>query len=1826
MSKIFQTQFQEILKRVRENDVKLKKIDLKEIILDSSMLNEFEVAFHENAEVGNIVWGNIPSDQKSKDIVVRIEKKIIQNNIDYRYYPSDYIHGLFSSHVYNNIEIDAPITVIIGNRTENLIDWKVNKIFLDKESGYYSAIYINDKKHYLVLAHRGTTFEWEDLSKEDSPAVTDLKGILGDKIVAQQAYAFSATNYTIDLARETGYSFSTTGHSLGAWLAELSTYFANKDLGYREAKVITFDSPGSGDTYEMFKSNIINYETEFNTKNLDITTYLSIPNIVNTCNKHVGRVYHIHPHFNSPEISGLLQSIAEHTNNVEYLKVFQAVFSHMLDSILQTFDPETGIPSHYSKVFDWPYLERTDKNKNLIDFLPSNYNIAAKTLGYLGKDQALMNIIFLFNDLIMGNVDASQYLAFLEKTSSPTFDVRDDLNDYEVFFLKYFAHYDVKKETHLEALPNLSRKDSLDSYLLDLKHYGLGITELNLLESNVLNLQIKEFISGYEIDEYSIRSKDNNIDKLRDFVKRIISVAPELRKTLNIASKQFIETGAIVSFASNLPGRVNYFIERVESSQIEEYLKEKNIAFVSGLGGVGKSGLVTEYCYHQLNQGKSIRWFEADSVEKLEQQFRKFAEVLEISTDSRTPQDIKEDLVKRLIKVKDKEFIFIFNDIDDKGVWLIVKDYIAGLPNNFKFILTTRDSNLAQEHNHINLNEFTKEQARSYLGEALKRRKITEEEVENIIKVVSLLPYRLNKVVGYLQEEKLVSVTQYLEKYRGVRATNKANYGIEPESELLFRNLNEKCKGGVEILKYVMYLEPSSIPVELLKRLYSRNEENFSKDLSTLGALSLIEVMPRGDDIKIHKISQNESSMYLQGIYSDNDTWKEEVFLKVVLGIITNFPIVSNVPDNTWDQARYYISHIKELLKHVEQFNTPLDVLTAINSRLGHYYLNIEIDYRVSAEYFKKALITQKIIYENTNHFDIAITLNNIGANYMRVGNYQEALEYLEEALTIQKMLHGNMNSHNTAITLNNIGLCYEGMGNHSKALEYLEEALTMRNEMSEVFGIVTCLNNIATIYSDTGNYREAIDRHEAVLTIQKSIYGNKSYPNIATTLNNLGMNYNMIGDYKKALECFEKALIMYRELFENAKHPDIATSLNNLGMNYNSIGNHQKALEYIEEALEMQKELYNNKDHSDIATSLNNMGTIYSDIGDHKKALEYLEDALAMRILLHAEVSHYDVAISLNNVAINYNSVGNHQKALEYLEKALAMWKELYGNGAHPNIAATLNNFGTVYKDSSLYPEALEYFNKALVMLRELYGAMNHPDIAASLSNIGKIYQSIDNYQKAFEYYYEALTIRKTLKYTNIDILLNNIGKISDIGEIYENTGDLQQALICYKKVLAELQELDKTGRHPYIVNALNNIGRVYQSLGEHKEALNYYNESLTMLKELHGTENHPDIAVLLSNIGGLYESLGNYKKALKYLEKAFFVVIHLDQDSAYPLINPLINSLEYLFASGRKIETEKLQIIHEAVKCSNFKFIKLTIDSISYLINNLDANNLTALHLASITGSLEISGLLLEKGAKQDLQDQFDLSPLDYALLLHHDSIANKLINYSNEDNKNNSVYDSLNIAVSIGNKDIVKAFTKTGIAIDNKDELLGWMPIDYARISGNHKLKNILDPTRKMVHHKTKLTLEAIYKVIDVFDHVVCDEELDLNIIALNFPILVGFGMSKEVEASGINYAISAQDVQKSKVGAAELVIRNIINAIQEEFKTKKDEMCQERYKSDCKKIKSFNDIEQCYSDKEHIYLVLSSTCGESMKNVGKTFEDFGHEWAICQSVVQNYHTEL
>ena len=239
-----------------------------------------------------------------------------------------------------------------------------------------------------MLAFQGICIEVRDLFlKKSNQIETSIYSVLANLDIAYQTIlAYESTHEAVELSRRLNYSLSFTGYSFGAWLAEQSVFFCHREFNKPGVRAVTFESPGSYDyLLKLNERNIVSHETYFDLKDLDIITYLSAPNFVNTCNKHIGKVYRMYTPFNSSpksnpsELDKFLDKLSKKVLGIIgkyafYLNGIKTLFSNGLDAMIGEFNEKTESIAKCYRMFDWPKVSFTPKDefknnfKNVFDF------------------------------------------------------------------------------------------------------------------------------------------------------------------------------------------------------------------------------------------------------------------------------------------------------------------------------------------------------------------------------------------------------------------------------------------------------------------------------------------------------------------------------------------------------------------------------------------------------------------------------------------------------------------------------------------------------------------------------------------------------------------------------------------------------------------------------------------------------------------------------------------------------------------------------------------------------------------------------------------------------------------------------------------------------------------------------------------------------------------------------------------------------------------------------------------------------------------------------------------------------------------------------------------------------------------------------------------------------------------------------------------------------------------------------------------------------------------------------------------------------------------
>ncbi|XP_065655124.1 uncharacterized protein LOC136081605 [Hydra vulgaris] len=562
-------------------------------------------------------------------------------NVSYKegqFYPTDLVHGLLAEHCSSETGINAGHSKVqpgnnvvianerasdfikLGDINQYLKSWKVLGIIDDKHTGYLGIIYANDEARQLVLAHRSTNFELslntKNLQKE-SGLQQDIAGIFMGEILLHQAYGYVATDAAIQLLKNhskyTDYSFSITGHSLGAWLAEMSAYYCSRDLEYPNVKTVSFDGPGSR---EMMKKLSENETKPFEYRKLNIVSYFSAPNLVNCINKHCGKIFTTYPN-----ITNDFPEVLTNFNSQKKGDALLANYGHDLKNILSHFDPKNGMlyydkPETCGIVNSWPsithkhfgntshehlfkdilekFLKYVGIEKQIVKLVFKVYDVLEKTNE---KFTTLESIVHLFLDICNKKIDHKQFWSahkYLDKNSNYKDSVTDSLHQFQ---LHYVAGYRVSQISRkVRKIDDI--EEDIVKYLICLKtnnEYMQGLQ--NDLADKVSKLKSKyeyiEVLKEIHTTEYSM-SIDDLINEAQTLIYRL-NLKWYLQE--NRYKKEQLYSNISSEPDIDITSRLN---------DVEDILHRKSIVIVKGMPGSGKTNLAKKYALINQNNITSI--------------------------------------------------------------------------------------------------------------------------------------------------------------------------------------------------------------------------------------------------------------------------------------------------------------------------------------------------------------------------------------------------------------------------------------------------------------------------------------------------------------------------------------------------------------------------------------------------------------------------------------------------------------------------------------------------------------------------------------------------------------------------------------------------------------------------------------------------------------------------------------------------------------------------------------------------------------------------------------------------------------------------------------------------------------------------------------------------------------------------------------------------------------------------------------------------------------------------------------------------------------------
>ena len=849
-----------------------------------------------------------------------------------------------------------------------------------------------------------------------------------------------------------------------------------------------------------------------------------------------------------------------------------------------------------------------------LDIKPDNIYVLKET-------NQIINLFDFDTVKLKSDLENGNYIASTNKISAP------EISKAEIdeFTGKYLQEVDERADIYAIGhilFEKVMERNAKSSDIILGKKFNLEKTKLLKNSSPQLREKIQEIFQ-----HTVVRMKSERYSNTDELIKA-------LDQALEIATEE--KDGYLIDNNITVTTSNSYYISRKDKlSEIRQHLENYHIAYLYGIGGIGKSETAREYAEEYRSSYTTIQLSIYSGDLKSLIAGLKIARS-KISDDcNQTDNSFEKDIN---IRYGTRLAILSQTTMNNESTLLIIDNYnvepdsdeykrnvevMKDLKKLHIHILFTTRTLPNDDKTKIDVEEFSKEELRHMFFAINPKDKDKEERIAQVDELIETA-YRHTLTVDLVAHQ-TAKIEDYgkktLSDYIKVLKESGINSGI---NVVVYNNKDDNGKSDI-IFEHIRALFNLTALTE---------KEKYIMVNACLLPLSGMPVAEFESFIDLENYPNSES----------NDGWGEDStisnlikggWIKRINGEvskITLHPIVSEVtvnelkPEITEDKCKNFCDSMQELadncendLKAVEPYKDLFIksanlLMKSEDEKTANYlssvsYVLFNLAYYVDALFYmlKTLVIREEKLPEN--HPDIASSLNNVGCAYGKLGGdkgYEIECEYCLKALAIREKVLPE-NHPDIATSLNNIGYAYCELGDPKEALKYLLKALTIREKVlpKNHPDIAESLNNVGSAYGKLGKHDKVFEYKKRALVIWNNELL-KNHTECAAPFHHIGVIYGELKCYRKQLEYFNKALtIQEKKLSKN--HPEIALLYNNISATYMCLRNYDKALPYVLKAASIFEQTVP-KNNAQLAKIYSRISKAYANLGDEKNSEKYLK------------------------------------------------------------------------------------------------------------------------------------------------------------------------------------------------------------------------------------------------------------------------------------------------------------------------------------------------------------------------------------------------------------------------------------------------------------------------------------------------------------------------------------------------------------------------------------------------------------------------------------------
>ncbi len=1154
------------------------------------------------------------------------------NLLEMQHSPAPYELAVLSQHAYQE-DVQEGDYVVVDKLATPLAGWQVAKILQDTKEGplatvfqqlglpygYRGTLYLNTAKKQVVLAHRGTE------PKNIDSLHTDVSSIAANTIRGQEKLLPILLAEALSLAEKEGASLCVTGHSLGGWLAQVTAFIARDQYPKHHVKAVTFDSPGA---YPML--NQINARNEhIKLEELDITNYLSSPNLINAANQHLGTLYRV-----------VFEQFEDTLMNY-------TMASHAMANFLHAFDPLTGQAKRCVCVQDWPIVSKKSLKK-------------AKKILTANPAEGLLNVFSLLKDVVYQE-HLGEYSGFFKLAHKAN---QYHLQGKDIFFERAYQY-------HYKTQPFDSRVLPVRNVPASVRQFLEGVVSDSPAHKAVLNQTV--LLSSVQWDRENELLTLPFAGDMRLVADQLITLAclhPHLCRPSSLGAQHTTETNHLLP----LPA-IPFFVGREDMIKtlvkiLSDHGPQVIAPPITGPGGIGKSQIALKVIAQQVQHYEHIFWLPAASREKLLEAYVTLAHGLGIYVN---PKNLEQVIQNVRVYLQDRHCLYVFDDAPSmEGI----QDFLPLQQGHV--LITSRNSNAhAWLKKPLLVEPFSKAEA---LDLAIKlgygKDKQDHHALGVLLTQIPRYPLALVQLFIMLEDErytpaKLLAGLQAYEANAQEEALmeflredpHQGRVGYSKSLFYVFEKVVERLQAEIQgsralqLISQLAYLDPEGISVAWLLTLDSEDRGLLHR--KTRAALSLLT------KYSLLQWDENYEQVY---IHADTQLIMRHLRPQPSLSALVHSLITHVGPK---EKAHQNLAAWKSMLPQGRMLFLRLD--TARFPAEGYLLTKYLADacfltslFKEGVGWAKQCLAIAQMRYPNQDHAEVAEALQKLGVSLVELGKHQESLGYKQEALAMYKRLFKDQDQLEVAYAWSDVGSSFSQLGKYQEALECKQQGLFMRQRLfpeQDHPEIAHALNSIGELFSHLGDYQQALSYKQQGLAMRQRLFAEQDHPDLARSLVSVGIGLEQVDKCQEALAYKKAALAIRQRLYQ--QHPDVGHSLNNVGETLIKLGQFEEGLVYCQQALSLRQAIYESGPHQYVAYSLNSVGVALTGLGRLEEGRVHSEQALEMLKLVYPGRDHPYMVHALKNIAASLTKLGSLEEGAVYAQAAVAMQERLRGSKA---------------------------------------------------------------------------------------------------------------------------------------------------------------------------------------------------------------------------------------------------------------------------------------------------------------------------------------------------------------------------------------------------------------------------------------------------------------------------------------------------------------------------------------------------------------------------------